>query len=43
MTLLVCRRAMGGEEEGLRNGYGDNVSRWLGIIVKWGRVAELQR
>ena len=40
-TLLMCWRLLGGAEDKLRQGYGDDVARWEGVWVKDGRVVEV--
>ena len=41
MAVLTCWRAMDGREDALRNGHGDDVPRWWGILVEWARVTGL--
>ena len=40
-ALLKVWRDLGGAEEVLMQGHGGDVSKWLGVTVKGGRVAEL--
>ena len=40
-VLLRLWKAMGGNEGMLRDGGGDDVSKWSGVIVKGGRVTKL--
>ena len=41
-ALLKCWKSLGGAEDELRQGYGDDVARWYGVQeVRHGRVREL--
>ena len=40
-NLLKCWKAMDGDEDRLRQGHGEDVSRWKGVMVEAGRVTQL--
>ena len=40
-VLLKCWKSLGGAEDELRRGYGDDVARWMGVTVEGGRVMEV--
>ena len=43
IALLRCWKSLGGTEDDLRQGYGDDVSRWKGVQrVRGGRVVEVR-
>ena len=37
-NLLKCWTSLGGDEDDLRRGYGDDMTKWEGVKVKGGRV-----
>ena len=40
-TVLACWTAMGGKEDKLRKGNGDDVSKWYRVTVTKGRVTQI--
>ena len=40
-ALLKCWKSLGGAEDKLRQGYGDDVTRWDRVMVEGGRVVEV--
>ena len=39
---MVCWESLGGTREALEQGYGNDVSRWRGMLVESGRMRELR-
>mmetsp|Transcript_3924 Transcript_3924/g.8243 ORF Transcript_3924/g.8243 Transcript_3924/m.8243 type:complete len:430 (-) Transcript_3924:45-1334(-) len=41
ISLLRCWNSLGGAEDDLRHGFGDDVARWKGVVVEDGRVVRI--
>ena len=42
-AVLACWKSLGGDEDALRRGYGDDVAGWEGVTgIRGGRVTELR-